>query len=112
MLELAGENPFKIRAYENGAKAILGYSGDLTKAVETGELRSVKGIGSGLFANVETLVRTGRLAYYDELRSKFPPGLRECLRVAARRTIEERRPVETGASPRSRDSDRGASTRS
>jgi DNA polymerase (family 10) len=82
MLELAGENPFKIRAYENGANAILGFSGDLTKAVETGELRSVKGIGSGLFANVETLVRTGRLPYYDELRSKFPPGLRECLHVS------------------------------
>jgi len=81
MLELAGENPFKVRAYENGARAILGFSGDLGRAVETGELRSVKGIGAGLFANVERLVRTGSLPYYDELRARFPPGLRECLRV-------------------------------
>lgn len=81
MLELKGENPFKIRAYENGARAILGYSEDLLRAVETGELRRVNGIGAGLFSNVETLVRTGALPYYDELRAAFPPGLRECLRV-------------------------------
>src|SRR5450755_3669276 len=81
MLELKGENPFKIRAYENGARAILGYSEDLLRAVETGELRRVNGIGAGLFSNVETLVRTGALPYYDELRAAFPTGLRECLRV-------------------------------
>ena len=81
MLELKGENPFKVRAYENGARAILGYSEDLLRAVETGELRRVQGIGAGLFSNVETLVRTGALPYYDELRAAFPPGLRECLRV-------------------------------
>ena len=81
MLELAGENPFKVRAYQNGARAILGYSGDLDEAVRTGELRTVRGIGPGLFSNIETLVRTGSLPYYDELKSRFPPGLAECLRI-------------------------------
>jgi len=81
MLELAGENPFKVRAYENGARAVLGFPGDLDEAVATGELRKLRGIGSGLFSNVETLVRTGSLPYYDELRARFPPGLRECLRI-------------------------------
>jgi DNA polymerase (family X) len=81
MLELKGENPFKIRAYENGARAVLAFSGDLAEAVRSGELRKVRGIGSGLFGNIQTLVETGSLPYHEELRAAFPPGLRECLRV-------------------------------
>lgn len=81
MLELKGENPFKVRAYENGARAVLGFDGDLDEAVRTGELRSVRGIGAGLFSNIKTLVETGALPYHAELRAAFPPGLRECLRI-------------------------------
>ncbi|MCA1580733.1 MAG: PHP domain-containing protein [Acidobacteria bacterium] len=81
MLELKGENPFKVRAYENGARAILGFQGDLSEAVRSGEIRRVKGIGPGLFANLDTLLKTGSLPYYDQLRAAFPPGLRECLRI-------------------------------
>ena len=81
MLELAGENPFKVRAYENGARALTGFTGDLEAAVASRELLKTPGIGAGLFANVETLVRTGSLPFHDELRARFPPGLRECLRI-------------------------------
>src|SRR4029077_1270361 len=81
MLELAGENPFKVRAYENGAKALFAFSGDFPAAVASGELRKTPGIGAGLFGNIATLVGTGSLPYYDELRARFPPGLRECLRI-------------------------------
>jgi DNA polymerase (family 10) len=79
MLELAGENPFKIRAYENAAQAVAEFPGDLGEAVETGRLRELRGIGSGIFANVETLWRTGRLPVREELEARFPPGLTECL---------------------------------
>ena len=81
MLELKGENPFKVRAYDAGARAIRGFTGNLAEAVRTRELLSVSGIGSGLFSNIATLLATGSLPYYDELRASFPPGLRECLRV-------------------------------
>ncbi len=81
MLELKGENVFKVRAYDAGARALRGFSGDLAEAVRTRELLKVPGIGRGLFSNIETLVTTGSLPYYDELRASFPPGLRECLRV-------------------------------
>jgi len=81
MLELKGENPFKVRAYDAGARAIRGFTGNLGEAVRTRELLSVPGIGAGLFANISTLVSEGSLPYYDELRASFPPGLRECLRV-------------------------------
>src|SRR5262249_10730838 len=81
MLELKGSNPFKVKAYENGARAILSFPGDLRAAVATGELKKLPGIGSSLFSNVETLVKTGRLPYYEELHALFPPGLRDCLRI-------------------------------
>ena len=81
MLELAGSNPFKIRAYENAARAILTYEGDLAEGVRSGALRNVPGIGATIFGNVETLMATGELPVYDELRATFPAGLRECLRV-------------------------------
>ncbi|MEP6995928.1 MAG: DNA polymerase/3'-5' exonuclease PolX [Acidobacteriota bacterium] len=81
MLELAGANTFKVRAYENGARAILGFDGDLAEGVRTRELLNLPGIGSTIFSNLETLVTTGELPVYEELRATFPPGLRDCLRV-------------------------------
>jgi DNA polymerase (family 10) len=81
MLELKGENPFKVRAYDAGARAIRGFTGNLGEAVRTRELLSVHGIGAGLFSNIATLLSNGSLPYYDELRASFPPGLRECLRI-------------------------------
>jgi DNA polymerase (family X) len=81
MLELKGEDVFKVRAYEAGARAIRGLSGDLGEAVRTRQLLKIPGIGKGLFSNIETLVTTGSLPYYEELRDSFPPGLRECLKI-------------------------------
>ena len=79
MLELAGENRFKIRAYENAAQALAEFPGDLAQAVENGSLRELRGIGSGIFANIESLWKTGRLPVQEELQARFPPGLTECL---------------------------------
>ena len=81
MLELAGENRFKVRAYETGAQAVRAFGGDLEAAVASRDLLRVPGIGAGLFGNIETLVRTGSLPFHDELRARFPAGLRECLRI-------------------------------
>src|SRR5215831_8221050 len=74
MLELAGENPFKVKAYENGARAVLAYPGDLDEAIASGSLRKVPGIGSGLSAAIQTLATTGSLPLHEELLREFPPG--------------------------------------
>lgn len=81
MLELSGANPFKVRAYENGARAVVEFPGDLAEAVATGALRRVPGIGDTIFGHAAELVGSGRIAYYDELRASYPPGLTECLRI-------------------------------
>ena len=81
MLELSGANQFKVRAYENGARALMEFGGDLDEGVATGALRKVPGIGDTIFAHAAELVRTGRIAYHDELRAKYPQGLSDCLRI-------------------------------
>ena len=81
LLDLAGENPFKVRAYEAGARAVLTFPGDLDAARTSGELARVKGIGKSLAGVIEELLTRGEAALYRELKDKTPPGLLELLRV-------------------------------
>ncbi|HZK14678.1 MAG TPA: helix-hairpin-helix domain-containing protein, partial [Desulfobaccales bacterium] len=81
LLELAGENPFKVRAYEAGARAVLTFPGDLDAARSSGELAKVKGIGKSLAGVIEELLTSGKASLYRELKDKTPPGLLELLRV-------------------------------
>jgi len=81
LLELAGENPFKVRAYGAGARAVLTFPGDLAAALRSGELARVKGIGKSLAGVIEELVTRGEAALYRELKDKTPAGLLELLRV-------------------------------
>src|SRR4051812_19009390 len=81
MLELKGENPFKIRAYQNGARALATLVEDLDTLAKEGRLTEIKGIGKGLSENIVTLVTTGKLPYYEELRKALHPGLLELTRI-------------------------------
>ncbi|MCX7722705.1 MAG: DNA polymerase/3'-5' exonuclease PolX [Verrucomicrobiae bacterium] len=75
LLELKGENPFKTRAYINAARAIESLTEPLEHVVAEGRLGQIKGIGESIAKKVTELVTTGKLAYYDELKSSIPPGL-------------------------------------
>jgi len=81
LLELKGDNPFKIRAYSTGARVLETMEEDLGALIEAGELSAVKGIGSALVDKIETLYRTGELVYYTELRESVAPGLIEMLDI-------------------------------
>jgi len=81
LLELAGENPFKVRAYEVGARAVLTFPGNLEEAVRSGELAKIKGIGKTLDAVIRELVNQGEATVHKELRSQTPAGLMELLQV-------------------------------
>ena len=75
LLELKGENPFKTRAYLNGARIIEGLNEPLKKLVEEERLGELKGIGDALQQKITELVTTGKLKYYDELKASVPAGL-------------------------------------
>lgn len=77
LLELAGENPFKVRAYTNGARVLEGLSDPLDQMLASGELKKVKGIGAGLLADITALLQTGSSPTLVALEAAIPPGLRE-----------------------------------
>jgi DNA polymerase (family X) len=81
LLDLAGENPFKVRAYEGGARAVLTFPGDLAAALHSGELARVKGIGKSLAGVIGELLSGGEAALHRELKDKNPPGLLDLLQV-------------------------------
>jgi DNA polymerase (family 10) len=81
LLELQGENSFRCNAYHNGARAIQQISGSLPDLVANGQLGTVPGIGETLREKITTLVQTGKLPFYDDLKKKFPPGVLDMLRV-------------------------------
>jgi DNA polymerase (family 10) len=81
LLELKGENPFKVRAYENAARAIQALTEPVERLLIEKRLSAVKGIGESIQKKIEELVTTGRLAYYEELKSSIPPGLVEMLNI-------------------------------
>src|SRR2546422_2121117 len=81
LLELKGENLFKTRAYENAARALESLTEPLEKMIAENRLAEIKGIGEGIQKKIIELVTTGKLAYYDELKSSVPPGLVEMLGI-------------------------------
>ncbi|HVO19603.1 MAG TPA: DNA polymerase/3'-5' exonuclease PolX [Anaeromyxobacter sp.] len=81
LLELEGENPFKVRAYETGARALEGLAEDLGRLVAEKRLTEVPGIGEALAGKITSLHTTGRSDTLDKLRARHPPGILELLQV-------------------------------
>jgi DNA polymerase (family 10) len=81
LLEVEGENPFKIRAYENGARALEGLAEDLAAVVEAGRLTDVQGIGEALAKKIAELHATGTTDLLARLRARHPPGILELLQI-------------------------------
>ncbi len=82
LLELKGENPFKTRAYQSGARVIESLSEDeITERVKAGTLDEVKGVGEALAQKISELRTTGRLEFYEKLKASIPAGLVEMLQI-------------------------------
>ena len=81
LLELKGENPFRVRAYYNAARMISSLQEDLHKLVDEQRLTEIKGIGTDLAKKITEMVTTNHLRFHDELRASLPPGLLDMLRI-------------------------------
>ena len=75
LLELKNENPFKVRAYRQGAETVRGFDGDIVHLAATNQITGIKGIGEALREKLHLLATTGVLLYHQHLRAEFPPGL-------------------------------------
>jgi DNA polymerase (family 10) len=74
LLALKGENPFKARAYERGARALENLEDDFDALVKTRRLTDVQGIGSALASVIEEIHSTGECWALGRLRDELPPG--------------------------------------
>lgn len=81
LLELKGENTFKIRAYKSGAEKISAYSGDFMQMARDNRLQEIAGFGEALAKKLHELVTTGRMEYYENLKKEFPESLFELFDV-------------------------------
>ncbi|MEN8785459.1 MAG: DNA polymerase/3'-5' exonuclease PolX, partial [Akkermansiaceae bacterium] len=77
LLELKGENPFKTRAYRNGAEVVQNFDGDIVARAAENNLKGIKGIGDALQQKLHELASTGKLEYFENLRAEFPSTLFE-----------------------------------
>ena len=80
LLELKGENPFKIRAYRNGAD-IVSQAAEAVSSLDEAALRGWNGIGKDLASRIREIASTGTCAIRQELLSEFPETLLEVLRL-------------------------------
>ncbi|MFP4638096.1 MAG: DNA polymerase/3'-5' exonuclease PolX [Spirochaetaceae bacterium] len=82
MLDIQGENRFRVRAYRNAARTIRGLGESAADIVERGEdLSGYRGIGSAIAEKVAEIVHTGRLGKLEEVQRELPEGLLELLRI-------------------------------
>ena len=80
LLEIKGENPFKIRAYRNCADIAGNHPHELSLLDETG-LREIPGIGKDLAARIREIGQTGDAAFHRELIAEFPPTILDLLHL-------------------------------
>lgn len=77
LLELKNENPFKVRAYRQGAETVRNFDGEIVALAAGNQLDGIKGIGDALRDKLHELASTGSLGFHQKLRAEFPTGLFE-----------------------------------
>ena len=82
LMELKGENPFKIRAYQSGARSLEAIEeAELARLIAEEKLGTLKGFGEALVQKVTELHTTGRLEFFEKLKASVEPGLVEMLQI-------------------------------
>jgi DNA polymerase (family 10) len=83
ILDFQGENPFRVKAYRNSARAIRDHAVPMATLVEEDEkqLIEIKGIGKDLAAKIVELVRSGELTFLKDLQAKVPASVLLLMRI-------------------------------
>lgn len=80
LLELSGENYFRIRAYQKAAQVIEGLTTSAVSMTED-ELTALRGIGRGIAGHLAEIAATGSFAELEALRKKVPAGMLDLLKI-------------------------------
>jgi DNA polymerase (family 10) len=81
LLELKGEDKFKVAAYARAARSISQSTADVVDLIRKGDAKKISGVGDALSKKLTEYVETGKISYLEELRNSFPPGLIELFKI-------------------------------
>jgi len=81
MLEIKGENFFKVRAYRKAAHVIGNLPMDIQDFIKQASLEEIEGIGKALSGKIQEMLNTGTCRFYEDLKKEFPRGLVNMLRI-------------------------------
>jgi DNA polymerase (family 10) len=81
LLEIKGENIYKILAYRRAAESLANLDRDIEEVWQAGELEQIPGIGKAIAEKIDELQQTGRLGFLDRLTQEVPLGLADLLRI-------------------------------
>jgi DNA polymerase (family 10) len=75
LLEMNGENPYRVRAYRKAAQVIHDLTEDIEDVAAREGLKDLPGIGRDLAAKIQEMIQTGTLALYEQMKKDIPPVL-------------------------------------
>jgi len=81
ILEIKGDNPFRIRAYERASQNIASLSEDIDRLAREEKLRQIPGIGEDLQNKINEFLKTGKIRAFQELKKSLPAGLLELISI-------------------------------
>jgi DNA polymerase (family 10) len=82
LLEIDGQDSFRIRSYRNAAQAIENHSEQIKDIIaEPKKVLEIPGIGKGMLANLQELLKDGKLAVQTELLEKYHPSMLQLLKI-------------------------------
>ena len=81
IMDILGENRFKVLAYRRAAENIMSLGQDLRSFWRAGTLQEIPGIGQAIAEKIDELLTTGRLDFYERLQEQVPAGVVSLLQI-------------------------------
>ena len=82
LLELQGENGFKVVAYRKAARSVESMKTDLEEVSRGGGLESIPGVGKAIAAKIDEYLKTGKIESRERLFRETPPGMAQLLSIS------------------------------
>ncbi len=81
LMEVNGDNPFRVRAYRKAAQIIQGTTEDIAVLAKEKRLTTLEGVGPGIAETITEFVESGESKILNDLRKIFPAGILEMLKI-------------------------------
>jgi DNA polymerase (family 10) len=82
LMQLAGENRFKVIAFDKAAQTIEGLQEDINEYIQNKNLTDIKGVGKSIAEDIYTLEETGKMPVLESFKEKVPEGLIRWLNIS------------------------------